>query len=43
MTISADADSDYRYGAAFAEERDLTDVLNLSEIKLLEKCQYADL
>ena len=43
----ADADSDYRYGAAFAEERDLTDVLNLSEIKLLKNvstliCEYTE-
>ena len=43
----ANADSDYRYGAAFAEERDLTDVLNLSEIKLLKNvstliCEYTE-
>ena len=43
----ADANSDYRYGAAFAEERDLTDVLNLSEIKLLKNvstliCEYTE-
>ena len=43
----ANADSDYRYGAAFSEERDLTDVLNLSEIKLLKDvstliCEYTE-